>query len=82
MSKNPASDDTHREKGLSRGTFYEWTCPLCSESGALLASDEVGEEQAVEALLAHVRSSDDEVHGPVTSYPDGLEGEPLANHVE
>lgn len=82
MSKNPASDDTQREKGLSRGTLYEWRCPLCSEKGALLASDGVGEDQAIEALIAHVRSSDDEVHGPVTSYPDGFEREPLAEHVE
>ena len=60
---------------------YRWTCPVCGETGSGLTPPERGLAYSTNNLRSHVRTTDDEAHGPTTAYPESFEAE-LDEHVE
>ena len=72
-------EDDRSDRGVERvaalrnGRHYRWTCPICGDSRASVATggdDEFVVERAKTALLAHVRATEDAPHGPRHSVPE------------
>lgn len=63
---------------------YTWACPICSEGQSGLDSRDRAsiEGQVVNALMSHVRTSDDGGHGPKGSYPPGFDPDDALEYVE
>lgn len=70
-------DDPERtgvEADPSAVTVYRWACPVCGESGTGIASGtENPYEKAAFSLRQHVRTSEDDVHGPANAFPPGFD---------
>ena len=62
---------------------FRWTCPLCGRSkrGYYEQGRAVGEVMAKNAIVSHVRSSKDDVHGEHIGYPPTFEREDALEHV-
>lgn len=63
---------------------YRWTCPICSETKASLATmDSMDvEEQARSALVSHVRTRDRGGHGRAGRYPPGFNSDEALDCIE
>lgn len=56
--------------GSTEERSYRWRCPFCGESQVGLAAREDPEAEAVNQLLAHVRSTAGAGHGAADTLPD------------
>ena len=51
-------------------TAYRWTCPLCGKSGVQLHDGPEPTRWIANTIQAHIRSIEDDQHGPKHSCPD------------
>lgn len=63
--------------------FYKWSCPICVVARGSRAAD-AGEafDRAERSLRAHLRMTDDDGHGARFGYPETVDPDDLADHVE
>lgn len=80
MSRVSATDATRPADRTANAAVSSWECPLCDASGVQLVQDGDEADRAVEALMGHLRSSDDAIHGPSPSYPDAIDVDALAGN--
>ena len=60
--------------GRSPVSVYRWSCPICGDSRVGMASggeDPLGKAEF--SLRQHVKTSDDDGHGPANRYPPGFD---------
>lgn len=62
---------------------HQWTCPICSETKMSLATMDTMdvEEQAKNALISHVRTTDGGGHGRGGKYPPDFDPDALLGHI-
>lgn len=61
--------------------YYTWTCPICGASRTSFTRGEPNLHQALNALRAHVSTSEGDGHGRRNSYPDGFDQDQLVEQV-
>lgn len=61
--------------------YYTWTCPICDVSRTSFTREGQTMHQALNALRAHVSTSEGNGHGRRNAYPDGLDREQLVEQV-
>jgi len=68
------------DRHVSDGGF-RWEYPLCGKSRLKVSIDESEEEDAINALRAHIFASVGTNHGPRNEYLPDFDREDLAEHV-
>lgn len=67
------------ESDESENTICQWVCPFCDEKGRGIASDW---GSAKNELLSHIRSTENEKHGPKHRLPEGITEDDLSAVIE
>lgn len=60
---------------------YTWTCPICGASRTSFTRGEPTLHPGLNALRAHVSTSDGHGHGERNAYPAGFDPDRLVEHV-
>lgn len=63
------------------GLVYRWSCPLCEMDGMQLQEGPDPQRMVANTIQAHIRSVEDEIHGPKHHCPDEFSDARLAEHV-